>query len=162
VGVRNNLLFVTCHGERFEEGLSYALDLARTMSKEITILMIFKKGLMQRIEDMMTAVTFAEAGEHETALMHYVFSNSEGSVRQDSILAARCRDLGVPVTVQTANGDIITSITDVLGTMKTIEMVLLSPSVAGHDTVTARGLRRLVRTASRPVVTMRRQAETPA
>jgi len=41
-------------------------------------------------------------------------------------------------------------------------MVLLSPSITDNGNVSARELNKLVRTASRPVVTMARQAFVPA
>ena len=64
---KNQLLFVTYHDENFEEGLSYALDLAKTMNDGIEILMIYKRKVLEKFDDMMTAITFAEAGEHQTA-----------------------------------------------------------------------------------------------
>lgn len=164
MGVRNNLLFVTCHGECCEEGLSYALNLARLMNKEITILMVFRKSLKDRFDDVMTAVTFAEAGEHETALRHYALRNTpdHSPASYISLLEARCRDIGVPMNVQTTSRDIVSSVKDVIGRMKTIDMVLLSPSVVNHAAVTEKDLQRLVKTASRPIVTMTRQAAAPA
>ena len=64
---RNQLLFVTYHDENFEDGLSYALDLAKTMNEGIEILLLYKRKVLEKFEDMMTAVTFAETGEHQTA-----------------------------------------------------------------------------------------------
>ncbi len=37
------ILFVTFHDEHYEDGLSYALDLAKTMKEGIEILMVYKK-----------------------------------------------------------------------------------------------------------------------
>jgi hypothetical protein len=163
MGVRNNLLFVTCHGECCEEGLSYALDLARTMNKEIAILVIFKNRLMKRFDDMMTAVTFAEAGEHETALRHYACSNAQvrSSDRHISLLESRCRELGIPINVQTAKSDVVTSVKDAIGRMRSIDIILLGPNVVGQGAVTARELQRLVKTAARPIVAMTRQGCHP-
>jgi len=55
---RNQLLFVTYHDENFEEGLSYALDLAKTMNDGIEVLLLYKRKALEKFEDMMTAVTF--------------------------------------------------------------------------------------------------------
>jgi hypothetical protein len=51
---RNQLLFVTYHDENFEDGLSYALDLAKTMNDGIEILMIYKRKVLEKFDDMMT------------------------------------------------------------------------------------------------------------
>ncbi len=64
---RNQLLFVTYHDENFDDGLSYALDLAKTMNDGIEILLIYKRKVLEKFDDMMTAITFAEAGMHKTA-----------------------------------------------------------------------------------------------
>jgi hypothetical protein len=61
------LLFVTYHDENLDEGLSYAVDLAKTMNDGIEILLIYKRKVLEKLEDMMTAITFAEAGMHRTA-----------------------------------------------------------------------------------------------
>ncbi len=65
---QKNLLFVTYHDEECDEGLSYAIDLAKIMDEGITILMVYKNRLMKKFDDLMTAITFAEAGEDEIAL----------------------------------------------------------------------------------------------
>ena len=37
------------------------------MNDGIEILMIYKRKVLEKFDDMMTAITFAEAGEHQTA-----------------------------------------------------------------------------------------------
>jgi hypothetical protein len=64
---RNQLLFVTYHDENFDDGLSYAVDLAKTMNDSIEILMIYKRKVLDKLGDMRTAITFAEAGEYQIA-----------------------------------------------------------------------------------------------
>ena len=54
------LLFVTYHDEKSDEGLSYAIELAKTMNDKVGILLLYKRKVLEKFEDMMTAVTFAE------------------------------------------------------------------------------------------------------
>jgi len=158
--MRKNLMFVTYHDKDYAEGLSYAIDLAKIMNKGITILLVHKKKLIQRLEDVMTAIAFAEAGEHETAKRIHSDSDikTNSSDEKINLLAKRCRESGVAVSVQTAAIDIVSAVKDFLGKKTAIDMVLLSPSVTNNGNVTAKELKKLVKTASMPIVTMARQA----
>jgi hypothetical protein len=162
--MRKTLLFVTYHDEDCGAGLSYAIDLAKTMNKGMTVLLIYKRNLMERFADVMTSVTFAEAGEHETAKRIYAGGDMKND-RPDkrmSLLAERCRGSGVDVNVQSAAIDIVQAVKHYLSEKTSVDMVLLSPSVTYHGNITEKDLRRLVNTASRPIVTMARQTQLSA
>ncbi len=156
---QKNLLFVTYHDEECDEGLSYAIDLAKIMDEGITILMVYKNRLMKKFDDLMTAITFAEAGEDEFAKRIMLDSEKE-TVRNEKLkfLIEKCRKSGVDVNVQTESKDIVSAVKDFLGKKTTIDMVLLSPCVTDNGNVTAKELQKLVKTASRPIVTMAKQA----
>ena len=65
---KRQLLFVTYRDENLEEGVSYAIELAKAMYEDITLLFVQKQSsLMDKLGNLMTAVSFAEAGEHDTA-----------------------------------------------------------------------------------------------
>ncbi len=164
--MRKQLLFVTYESEDMDEGLCYAIDLAKTMDKDIAILVAnSKKTLRERFDDLMTAVTFAEANDHEGALQVMARGESAGEEAPDKkagLLAEKCRESGVTVNIHAATADLFSSIRDFLGQKSGVDMVLLSPSITDNGNVSARELNRLVRTASRPVVTMARQAFVPA
>jgi beta-xylosidase len=158
---KRQLLFVTYHDENFEEGLSYALDLAKTMNDGISILMIYKRKVMEKIEDLMTVVTFAEANEHKTARELIREDYEKRDQNFDEKLAAlveRCRKMGVSVEVSTSAMDIVSAIKNLLRQNTSIDMVLLSPTVTNNGNVSSRELNKLVKTASRPVVTMAKNA----
>ncbi len=155
--MRKQLLFVTAQNEDFAEGFSYAIDLARAMKEDITVLFVQKKNLMERFEDMMTAITFAEAGEHETAREIL----AEGDIKKDNEsdkklrhLVKRCSEADINVDSHTVSMDAISAVKDFLKRKNGIDMVLLSPSITANGNVTAKELNRLVRTASKPIVTM--------
>ncbi|MBI4849169.1 MAG: hypothetical protein HY808_11440 [Nitrospirae bacterium] len=155
--MRKQLLFVTYENEDFDEGLSYAVDLARAMKEDLTILMAHKKSLARRLEDIMSAVTFAESGEHETA--RKIFSDKMDAVSRTKLnqFLEQCQNEGIVTRVYTVALDAISAIKDFLKEKNTVDMVLLSPSVTDNGSITSSDLQKLVRTASRPIVTMARQ-----
>lgn len=158
---RNQLLFVTYHDENFEDGLSYALDLAKTMNNGIEILMIYKRKVLEKFGDMMTAITFAEAGEHQTAreMISEDYKNqNEDYEKKLATIKEKCTRSGIAVDFSTAATDAISAIKNILRQNAKIDMVLLSPSVTNDGNVNAKVLNKLVKTASRPVVTMAKQA----
>ncbi|MBI3593057.1 MAG: hypothetical protein HY099_06225 [Nitrospirae bacterium] len=158
---KKQLLFVTYHDENFEEGLSYAVDLAKVMNDGITILMVYKRKVMERFEDIMTVVTFAEAGEHKTAreLIREDYEKSnEDFDKRVAFLKDKCRKSGVPAEISTAAMDVVPAIKNFIKQNTSIDMVLLSPSITNDGNVTSKELNRLVKTASRPVVTMAKNA----
>jgi len=158
---RNQLLFVTYHDENFEDGLSYALDLAKTMNDGIEILMIYKRKVLDKFGDMMTAITFAEAGEHQTAreMISEDYKNqNEDYEKKLATIKEKCTKSGIAVDFSTAATDAISAIKNILRQNAKIDMVLLSPSVTNDGNVNAKVLNKLVKTASRPVVTMAKQA----
>ena len=155
------LLFVTYHNENFEEGLSYAIDLAKTMSDGIEILTVYKRKVFEKVEDMMTAVAFAEAGEHKTAreLIEEDFrTRNEDYESKLAVVKERCARAGVELSVSAAAADAVSAIKNILRQNTRIDMVLLSPSVTNDGNITPKELNRLVKTASRPIVTMARNA----
>lgn len=158
---KRQLLFVTYHDEQFDEGLSYAADLARMMNDSITVLMLYKRKVMERLENIMTVVTFAEANEHKTArelIREDYEKKNENYDEKMALIMERCRKSGIVVDVSTAATDVVSAIKNFLRQNTSVEMVLLSPSITTNGNVSARELNKLVRTASRPVVTMARNA----
>lgn len=155
------LLFVTYHDENFDEGLSYALDLAKTMKDSIEVLIIYRRKALEKFDDMMTAVTFAEAGEHKTArelITEDYRRRDEDYEKKISIVEETCRKSGIPVEFSAAAIDLVSAIKNLLKQNSRIDMVLLSPSITNDGHVTSKLLNKLVKTASRPIVTMAKQA----
>lgn len=154
---KKQLLFVTYHNEKFDEGFSYAMDLAKVMSDGISVLMIYKRKVMEKIGDMMTVVAFAEADEHKTAremIAEDYRRNRESYEEKIALLEQRCREAGIAVDFSSAAMDVVSAIKNILKQNTHIDMVLLSPTVTTDGAIKTRELNRLVRTASRPIVTM--------
>jgi hypothetical protein len=158
---KRQLLFVTYRDENLEEGVSYAVELAKAMYEDITLLLVQKKSnFMDRIENFMTAVSFAEEGQHEEA-RRIASGKSAAPGQQEKLLAAlqaRCSREGVLVSVQETELDVVPGIRTFLKNHAGIDKVVLSPAVTSNGNVSSKDLNRLVRTASRPIVTMTRQA----
>lgn len=159
---KRQLLFVTYQDENLEEGVSYAIELAKAMYEDITLLLVKKKGnLMEKFETLMTAVTFAEAGEQDVAreVMAGNFRETAERTRKKlKVLVSKCEKEGVALKVQETDEDAVSGIRTCLKQHTGIDKVVLSPVVTEGGNVTAKDLNRLVRTASRPIVTMTRQA----
>ncbi len=195
---KRQLLFVTYRDENIEEGGAYAIELAKAMYEDITLLLVQKKAhLLDRIGNLMTAASFAEAGEQDAAreileqgaireshkvdrvgnLMSAVAFAEEGehdtarkfvaendqNLRKSfeeklADLKAACKKDGIHVSIKDSKLDAVAGIKDFLKNHIGIDKVVLSPAVTSDGYVTAKELNRLVRTASRPIVTMTRQA----
>ncbi len=159
---KRQLLFVTFEDENLEEGLSYAIELAKAMFEDISLLLVKKQSnIMEKLENLMTAVTFAEADQHETARQVMAGGSEKTQGGHEQALAGlveKCRKEGIQVIVNKTDQDPVSGIRLYLKKHVGIDKVVLSPSVTGNGNVSARDLNRLVRTASRPIVTMTRQA----
>ena len=160
--MRRQLLFVTYENEDLDEGLNYAIDLANTMGKDIAIMIASnKKTLREKFDDLMSAVTFAEADDHVAA--RQILSGQKVASLEEKVerLAEKCQRSGVSVNIHSVTADLFSSIKDFLKEKTGIDMVLLSPSITDNGNVSSRELNKLVRSASRPVVTMATQALAP-
>ena len=154
---RKQLLFVTYHDENCEEGLSYAVDLAKVMNNCISLLMIYKRKVMEKFGDMMTVVTYAEANDYKTAremIKEDLEKKNGGYEERLGQLVEKCKQSGVPVDISTSATDAVSAIKNLLRQNTSIDMVLLSPSITKDNHITVRDLNRLVKTAARPIVTM--------
>jgi hypothetical protein len=158
---KRQLLFVTYRDENLEEGISYAIELAKAMYEDITLLFVQKQSsFMDKLGNMMTAVSFAEAGEHDTAQQIMNESGQVNGVYEKEVdtVVKKCLNEGIQANVHASSLDAISGIRKFLKEHAGIDKVVLSPAITEAGNVTSKDLNRLVRTASRPIVTMTRQA----
>jgi L-lactate utilization protein LutB len=156
---KRGLVFVTFSDADMDGGLTYAIELAKTMDEDLSLLLVKKKkDFMKKFETLLTAISFAEADEHETA--RQVMAVDEKSPRNNKAKLAKlvkmCRQEGIQVHIHSTDLDAISGISAFLKEHSGIDKILLGPSMAEAENITAKDLTRLVRTASRPVVTMTR------
>lgn len=151
------LLFVTLYDEHFEEGLSYATDLAKVMNNSISLLMIHKRKVMEKFGDMKSEAVYAGDNEHKTAgkmIKEDHETDNESDEERLNKLADRCRQAGIQADINVSAEDAVSAIRNLLRQNTNIEMVLLSPGITRDNHITGKDLNRLVKTASRPIVTM--------
>jgi len=156
--MKRNLLFVTYRDGEIDEGLNYALDLAKMTDKGMAVLLVNKKKISHRFEDIMSAVAFAEENEPETA--QQIMKEGEANNALLNAIEEKCKISGIAAAVHTAVKDTAASLRDFLKQNNSIDMVLLSPNITEDGNISSRELNKLVRTASRPIVTMAKQPET--
>lgn len=157
--MKRDLLFVTCRDDDFGDGLTYALDLAKMMDKGISVLLLNKRRLSKKFEDLMTAITFAEANEHGSAIeiLKESTEGEKGDVQH--IIKEKCHGSGISATIYTALSDAVSALKDFMRQNHNIDMVLLSPSVTENGNLSSKELNKLVRVASRPIVTISKNAQ---
>jgi hypothetical protein len=157
--MKRNLLFVTYRDDDFDDGLSYALDLAKMTDRGVAILLVHKRKLTKKFEEIMSAVAFAEAGEHNMAreiMNESAAKEKDGDIRHQ--LEEKCNGSGVASSVYSEQNDTVEAMGDFLKKDKSIDMVLLSPSITDNGSMSTRELNKLLKTASMPIVTMAKHA----
>jgi len=156
---KKQLLFVTYQNRQSEEGLSYAIGLAKTLGKGLSILMVRdRKGLMESFSDAMAAAAFAEAGEHDTARE---MMDGPGQVQVDrrvKYIKEKCNSSGVSAEVRPTDQDASSAIKGTLKAENGIDMILLGPNVTENENFTAKKLGRMIRSATMPIVTIASKA----
>jgi hypothetical protein len=157
--MRRDLLFVTFMNEHYEEGLSYAIDLARTLGNGLSVLLVRekRKNLAEKFSDIMSAAAFAEAGEHDAA-RELILSRELDLMKEiTATFETKCGAAGVKLNLTTSELDAVQAVKAYIKDHPPVDMVLLSPPATQDGSVSAKELNTLVKTAGRPVVTINRQ-----
>jgi hypothetical protein len=158
---KRKLLFVTYRDDNLAEGVSYAIELAKAMDEDILFLFVQKRSkIIGTLENLMAAVTFAEAGEHNTARQMATekpWGEDEVSNNELEAVIKKCLYEGIRVSVHTSPLEILSGIKKFLKEHWAIDKVVLSPAIITEGNITSKDMSRLVRTVSRPIVTMTRQ-----
>lgn len=144
------ILYVTYQDEPLDEGFNYAIYLAGLLGEKLRVVLLNHDG--KRIDDMMAAVTFAEANEHGTAreILGGGGDNKDNATLQNYVVA-RCHNEGVKCNVHGGIDATVSVIRNFIS-RKNIDLVLLSPLVTESRNI----LNKLLKTSPRPVVTMAR------
>lgn len=138
---KKQLLFVTHRDADLAEGVSYAIELARAMDEDIMLLFVQKRhNLIGKLENLMTAAVFAEAGEHDTA-RQIAMENSPGGEEifknEIDAVVKKCQQEGIRVKVHTSPLDAIAGIRKFLKEHWTVDKVVLSPAITAAGNVTS-------------------------
>lgn len=154
---KQEILYIAYKNESLEEGIDYAIYLSHLLGESLRVVLLSPDGLGKRFNDLMTAVTFAEANEPGMAREFLLGSASGGNGKRaaaiQSFLVEKCRNQGIAATVHIGLEAKATVILNFLK-QKKVDLVLLSPAVTNNGHI----LKRLVKFSPRPVVTMARGA----
>lgn len=159
--MNEKLLFVTKGCEDGEDGFSYVLELAKSLHAGIEMLMVQGKQAIETYEDMMVAVAFAEAGDHET--VRHLVNRQQKEIREAEAkkiegFAERCREQSINFSCKVESGDAISAVKDLLKSKPNIEMVLLSPTISANKKIL--NFKKMLKQITRPVVAISRLAES--
>jgi hypothetical protein len=158
--MKKKLLFITYSDAHPDEGLSYVIELAKVMNEDLMVFLLRKKQLPRKFDDLMTAVTFAEADEPKTARESITedYGNfNENPGKKLSGLFEKCRESGIDVDVYSSKSDAASTIEKYFKHRNGVDIVLLSPNVTDNSNFTKRKLKRLSDIVARPIVTIARQ-----
>jgi hypothetical protein len=157
--MRRRIMFVTYLTDGFQKAFAYTTELARMMEKDVDVLIISKKQDMTgKIDDYMTAVTFAKSGEQEVA-KEFMSGNGDHDFSEEiNYLWEKCSETGTKLSIHRSGMDIVTAINTFVSQEKGVDMILIGSSITDNGSISAKELKRLVRTASRPVVTIGEEA----
>lgn len=161
--MRERLLFVTNGDRAFEEGFSYAIELAKSLNAGVSILLVFSRQASSTYEDAMAAAAFAQAGEFQTA--KEILKTREKELRKLATeefekLSGKCKDTQIDIDYQYFTGDILAAIKDFLKNHSSIDMVLLSPSLSSAFEGSA--LKKLIKNITKPLVAISKPLESGA
>ncbi|MHB0867251.1 MAG: hypothetical protein ACYC6B_05860 [Thermoleophilia bacterium] len=151
---KQEILYVAYQDEPFEEGISYAMYLANMLGESLRVVLLSPSGIGRKFNNLMTAVTFAEANEPDTARE---IMAGDGETRNaaaiQSQLMRRFGDEGIEASVHIGLEATIKVIMNFLR-QKKVDLVLLSPTVTTSRSL----LNKLIKFSPRPVITMARGA----
>jgi len=157
--MRRQIMFVTYLTDGFQKAFSYSTELARMMGKNIAVLIITrKKDPEEALDDYMTAVAFAESGDYKFARDMMPGHDHHDFSAEISYLWDRCREMGIQLSVHRSALDIVSAINNFVKQQKGIDMILIGSTITSKGSISAKELKKLVRTASRPVVTIGEEA----
>lgn len=157
--MKDKILFVTNGGEKCDDGLAYAFELAKTLSTGIEALIITPSSLTTQFENIMAAAAFAEAGDMKS--MKEVMESEQCACRdlleqKISEIMKSSTEYSVELLCHISDGDLASAIKTFLKNRKDIDMILLSPSLS--ESRKSVDIRKLLKSISKPIVHISRHA----
>ena len=161
--MKKKLLFVTYFDKHPDEGLSYVIQLAKVMHEDLTVFLLREKNLTRKIDDLMTAITFAEADDAESARQAITEGSQPRDKNSEKKLAGffyKCRKSGIKIELISSRTDVVSAIEEYFKHRNGIDIVLLGPNIAEHTSISQRRLKKLSGIVARPIVTIAKQMDS--
>ncbi len=151
--MKEKILFVTKGGEDCDKGFSYVLELAKALNSGIAVLIVYPRQMLSSFEDVMSAAAFAEAGDFDT--VKTLMDSQEQAIRETEEkkigeMSIKARELSLDLVYRAALGDVAGAIKEYLKDRPGVDMVLLSPNLAGNKKIL--DLKKLMKNISKPIV----------
>ncbi len=154
--MKDKILFVTRGCDQCDLGFPYVAEFAKTLDKEIEVLIMQPAGRRTSFESIFAAVAFAEEGD----------LNSMNEIMQDEkavcieTLEEHIRTLhtnsDTNLIFHTAEGDVASAVKALMKNIPHIDMVMISPILSEKSS--SLSIRKLLRSISRPIVHISRPA----
>lgn len=147
---KQEILYIAYSDEPLEDGVSYAMYLASMLGETLRVVLLSPNSISRKFNDLMSAITFAEANEPDTA--REIMSQDGAGEKAASIqnyLLQKCDSQGIEARVHIGLEATVKVVQNFLR-QKKIDLVLLSPSVTDSRSL----LKKLIKLSPRPVITM--------
>ncbi len=161
--MKEQILFVSKGGDRYDDGFSYALELASSMGTDITMLIVEPRNIGKAFEETLMTAAFAEEGDHRTA--QELLADAGQEIRGHAMpkmdeLSRRCAERNVGFSGRCFTGTVDAAVRRFLQENPSIDMILLSPTINGKKK--AVDIKRLLKYVAKPIVTLTRPAAAEA
>ena len=154
--MKDKILFVTRGCDQCDLGFPYVTEFAKTLNKEIEVLIMQPAGSGSSLESIFAAVAFAEEGDLKS--MKEIMR--DGKAVCIETLEEQIRKLhansDANLIFHTAEGDVATAVKALLKNSPYIDMVMISPILSEKSS--SLSIRKLLRTISKPIVHISRPA----
>lgn len=154
--MKQGILFVTRGCDQCDLGFSYVTEFAKTLNKEIEVLIMQPAGRRTSLESIFAAVAFAEEGDLKS--MKEILQDEKAlciETLEEQIRTLHANS-DADLIFHAAEGDVASAVKALLKDSPYIDMVMISPVLSAKSS--SLNIRKLLRTIPKPVVHISRPA----
>lgn len=154
--MKEKILFVTRGCDQCDLGFPYVAEFAKTLNKEIEVLIMQPAGRRTSLENIFAAVAFAEEGDLKS--MKEIMQDEKAVCIETLEEHIRTSDVSsdADLIFHTAEGDVASAVKALLKNSPYIDMVMISPILSEKSS--SLSIRKLLRSISKPIVHISRPA----
>lgn len=151
--MRKKILFVTKGCDQCDEGFSYVLEFAKTLNKDIEVLIMQPKYHTGLMEDILSAVAYAEEGDLKS-MQEVLHSRQSECIEtlEEKIMALKVNSdkSSADLVFHAADGDVASAVDTLLKDRPYLDMILISPILS--EKTTPLNIKKMWKKISRPIV----------